>query len=286
MNTNTFDDPLNDPAHSKTLARLALDRECPVPPPGLATRTIARLAELMVSERGQMQTPATPAKRTRFVHTSDDTPIFVGRRRADLIVAASIGLLVVGLSITGVQKLRAEAAIRQCQYTLHDIHKSLATYADVHQGRYPTVGVSTGPHAGDFATELAQSGYMPANLIPVCPATSDSSVQKVGYAYTLGFRTPSGTLVGFRRPDTVHGDQDGIPMLADFPSAKVAPTSTGPISPHDHGQNVLFAGGYVRYTTSSEVGLGRDDIYRNDAGLVGAGLSLNDVCLGRPLDTP
>lgn len=278
-------DPLTHPQFESVRARLSLDKELPTPPAGLAMRTVSRLAELLVNEQTiRNETVVVPSTMTQKI-VNTDSPVFFGRRRADLMVAAAIGFLAFGLSITGIQKLRAEAAIRHCQNTLREIHHSLSGYADVHQGYYPTVGGSAGPQAGDFAGELARTGFMPAHLLPVCPADDSSQTRQVGYTYTLGFRSPNGNVVGFRRPDPNNGDQDGVPMLADFPAANVAPAG-GLLSPHTRGQNVLFAGGFVRFSTSAAVGLDGDDIYRNAAGKVGAGLSPNDVCLGRPLDRP
>jgi hypothetical protein len=282
-------DPLNDPIHAATIARLAADRDAPAPPSGLALRTVARLAEELVADctaptKETIIIPSTAASRI----DSSDSPVYFGKRRADLFVAACVGFLVVGLAITGVQKLRADAAVRHCQNTLRDMHVALSNYADTHQGRFPTVGGSAVPQAGDFANELARAGTLPQGFAPACPADPAAGTRQAGYAYTLGFRSPGGSLVGFRRPDPVNGDDDGVPMLADFPAAAVAPAGgpMSPVSPHGRGQNVLFAGGYVRYTTSAGVGLNGDDIYRNAAGVVAAGLSPIDVCLGRPADRP
>jgi prepilin-type processing-associated H-X9-DG protein len=283
--SDEFTDPLKDPKHARVVARLALDREPPVAPAGLAMRTVARLAEVLVAERVHTaDTVIIPSTVARTI-ASSDSPVYLGRRRADLIVAAAVGFLVIGLSLTGLQKLRADASIRYCQNTLRGIHDSLTQYADVHQGRYPTIGGSAGPNAGDFASELARSGHLPSDLLPVCPGDQEGAARQVGYTYTLGSRSPSGAIIGFRRPDPLNGDTDSMPLLADFPASAVAPMG-GPTSPHGRGQNVLYAGGHVRYTTSAAVGPDGDDIYRNARGQVRAGLSWNDVCLGGPNDRP
>jgi hypothetical protein len=282
-------DPLNDPIHAATLSRLAADVAAPAPRPGLALRTVSRLAEELVADstRPTLETIILPSTAVPRVDSSD-SPVYFGRRRADLFVAACVGFLAIGLAITGVQKLRADAAVRHCQNTLREMHGALTIYADAHQGRFPTVGGSAGPQAGDFAGELARAGTLPQGFAPACPSDPAAGTRQAGYAYTLGFRAPGGTLVGFRRPDPANGDDDGVPLLADFPARAVAPDAgpMSPLSPHGRGQNVLFAGGFVRFTTSAGVGLNGDDIYRNAAGLVAAGLSPSDVCLGRPADRP
>ena len=71
-----------------------------------------------------------------------------------------------------------------------------------------------------------------------------------------------------RRPD---------PISADLP-----PTQTA-AGPHGRGQNVLYAGGSVRYTTATAVN--GDDIYVNDAGLHRAGFHVRDASLGSPRTT-
>jgi prepilin-type processing-associated H-X9-DG protein len=274
---------------------LALDAEAPLPPADLAARTVARLAETAVQEgwfdarsaRIQLPddpvpTPATPSTLRRPV--SSDEAVFVGRRRADVIVAVCIGLLLAGIGVTAVQKLRAGADVAACQNQMRSLHAGLTGYADVRQGQYPIIGTPSLPTAGSFAEELARSGQMPVNFIPVCPADVDASIRTVGFTYTLGFRSQHG-VIGVRRPDPLRQDADGNPVLADFATAESAPAG-GPFSPHVRGQNVLFAGGHVRFVTIATVGLNGDDIYRNAAGQIGAGLSPVDSCLGRPGDRP
>ena len=283
-----FTDPLNDPRHAAVFTRLATDFHAPAPPSGLALRAVGRLAEVLVADCSSPTLETIIIPSTAVPRIESDAPVYFGKRRADLFVAACVSFLVVGLAVTGVQKLRADASVRHCQNTLRDMHVALSNYADTHQGRFPTVGGSAGPQAGDFANELARAGTLPKGITPACPADPAAGTRPAGYAYTLGFRAPGGTLVGFRRPDPVNGDDDGVPMLADFPAAAIAPAGgpMSPVSPHGRGQNVLFAGGFVRFTTSAGVGLNGDDIYRNAAGVVAAGLSPVDVCLGRPADRP
>jgi prepilin-type processing-associated H-X9-DG protein len=148
---------------------------------------------------------------------------------------------------------------------------------------------------------LVEAGQYPADLMIVCPATSDPDpaaagfrpgpsfappelavVARVGYAYPLGYRGPTGELIGPRRGEPA-GDR--APLAADLPAQLVAP-SDGPVSPHGTGQNVLFADGRVQFFTRATVGPGGDDIYRNDAGRVRAGLHPLDASLGRATDEP
>jgi len=49
---------------------------------------------------------------------------------------------------------------------------------------------------------------------------------------------------------------------------------------------VLFVGGNVRFCTDYLAGVNRDNIYRNDANRVGAGLHLYDTVLGFGYDQP
>ncbi|HEX4608078.1 MAG TPA: hypothetical protein VH092_07725, partial [Urbifossiella sp.] len=68
-------------------------------------------------------------------------------------------------------------------------------------------------------------------------------------------------------------------VCADIPAG-------APGAPHSHGQNVLFAGGNVRFATVPTVGVNGDDIYRNNLGRVAAGLDRVDTVLGVGADRP
>lgn len=251
-----------DPRQKAIIERL-IGSASPIDPPhGLADRTVAYV----------LSADATPST---IAQGHAEAPVFLGRRRADLIVAAMIGFVAFTLGLSYIQKQRAESAKLACQNALRDVHGSLAEYADHHAGHYPV-----GSTAGGFADELQKAGVAPASL--VCPA--DSEPRPIGFTYTLGYRV-NGRVIGFRKPDPARDDDDGMPLVADFPASGQSPT-TGPASPHGHGQNVLFAGGFVRFTTSPLVGLNGDNIYTNRNGVVAAGLSPTDACLGRPGDRP
>ena len=49
---------------------------------------------------------------------------------------------------------------------------------------------------------------------------------------------------------------------------------------------MLFAGGNVRFCTTTTVGLNADDIFCNQYGKVGAGVCREDTVLGRPYERP
>ena len=273
----------------RVLAPLAADRDGYDPPPGLAAATLARVAALP---------PVVPAA---WPKAPADAPVFAGRRRAEAVIAAGIAVLAFGMVLGGVQKVRRDNQLAACQNNLRAMYQGLTDYADVHNGRYPRVGGPDAPTAGSFVSTLVAAGQCPADLKLVCPATPDPApeavdfhpdpfappgpdvVRHVGYAYTLGYRGPAGGLLGLRRDDGPGGDQ--IPVAADLPALPVAP-SAGPVSPHGRGQNVLFTDGRVQFFTQATVGPAGDDIYRNDAGRVRAGLHPLDASLGRATDEP
>ena len=74
-------------------------------------------------------------------------------------------------------------------------------------------------------------------------------------------------------------ENDLMPICADIPFGAVG-------APHSHGQNVLFAGGNVRFATVPTVGVNGDDIYRNMLGRVAAGVDRADAVLGVGFDRP
>ena len=132
------------------------------------------------------------------------------------------------------------------------------------------------------AATLQQAGYLHPNVRLACPsAPPDATVPATlaTYAYTLGFRDEAGQLRGVDRAS----GSDLMPILADAPIRQEA--TAVPVN-HRRGQNVLFAGGNVRFCTTTNVGLNADDICCNRLGLVGAGVDPEDTVLGRPNERP
>jgi hypothetical protein len=252
------------------------------PPSGLVARTVAAV-------RAEMTPPVVPSSVLRRL-ASTDSPLFGARRRIDVIVAAGIGFIAFGLGLGILSKSRAEAAVRTCQNSLRELHTSLDGYTQTHGGRYPQVGVPGAPTAGGFAVKLAETGLLTTDAAVRCPAVEwvdppAASTLRVGYTYALGYQAPNGRVVGLRRSDGPLSIDDRTALAGDFPAVAVAPAG-GPFSPHGRGQNVLFAGGNVAFTTSANVGIDGDDVYRNAGGRVAAGLFPADGCLGHPDDRP
>jgi prepilin-type processing-associated H-X9-DG protein len=277
----------------RVLAPLAADRGGYDPPPGLAAATLARLAEQLVAAEADRPRP-------RVRSALADVPL-LARRRIEAVVAAAIAFLTVGIVLAGLQKVRRDTQVAACQNNLRVLYAGLTQYADDHGGQYPQVGAADAPTAGAFVVVLVEAGRYPDGLRLVCPAApavppevdgfrpdplappGPAVVERVGYAYTLGYRGPNGELLGLRRGDALTDDH--TPLAADLPAKRVAPPG-GPVSPHGRGQNVLYADGHVQFWTVATVGPGGDDIYRNADGLVRAGRHRFDAALGRATDEP
>jgi hypothetical protein len=289
--------------------------ESPEPPPGLALRTIAAVAQHVVEHEPRQPEPSAVAAflrefandppteldfdsgtRAKVPQTASDRPRqapptdgpeYRGgpRFRADVLVAACIAFVGLGLVFSGIAKARHQSRVVACQNSLRTLHSGLAGYADHDpQGRYPQIGTPALPTAEAFSTSLADLGYLPANYTPACPAATECP----SYTYTLGFRAPNNELVGLRRPTGMSDPEDEndlMPISADLPAASAAP-SAGPLSPHAGCMNVLFVGGNVRLTRSPNIGPRGDDIYRNVYGHVAAGANRADAVLGGPGTKP
>ena len=289
-----------------TLPPLAADREPDPAPPQLAVRTVARLAAYLVEHHprgpaaptldnvkvltapvgGNGTHTAEPLALRRATSTDAPDPQSVGWRfRADLVVAAGIALVALGLVFSGVSRARHEQAVLACQNNLRQLHHGLAGYADDHDGRFPQIGVPPYPTAGAFVAALSDAGQFPDGFTPVCPAAARDNQLNVGYTYTLGHIAPGGGVLGLRRPDRPDQENDLLPIAADCPAAGLVP-GTGPVCAHRNTMSVLFVGGNVRSTTVPTVGPNGDDIYRNRFGQVSAGLDRTDAVLGRADDRP
>ena len=263
----------------RVLRPLEAVREPELPPKGLALAALGRTAEYVVTNRippaelaDEPVVPKAPV-RTR------SAPDFVGSgwRRIDLVVAAGIAFIAFGIVVAGIGKIRQRNQVLACQENLRGLHSDLVGYTDTHDGRFPQVGTPAVPVAGAYSDELARNGHYPS----ACPAArAESSSAHPAYAYSLGYLGAGSQVVGLRRGDGPDAVTDGMPIAADLP-----PNRTGATA-HANGQNVLYAGGSVRYATTPTVGVNGDDIYHNDAGLFRAGLHRDDASLGRPADYP
>jgi prepilin-type processing-associated H-X9-DG protein len=299
-----------------TLAPLEADREPDPAPAGLAVRTVGRLAAYLVEHEPTRAKPSSVADLVeaaaavapepdgadeplafpaatrpipRAPREEPETRAVGGRFRPDILVACGIALFAGGLIFSAVGKVRAQNQMLACQNTLRATHVGLAGYADAHQGLYPQVGPNA--TADSFAAALATAGQVPAGFRPACPAcpapTPVTPSVAVGYTYTLGYYSPTGELLGLRRPTPTGAaaEHDLVPICADYPTADAAPAA-GPVCPHPRSMNVLFVGGHVRFTTTALIGPNGDHIFQNVYGRPEAGADRSDVVLGRPGDRP
>lgn len=301
-------------AASPVLAIAEVEREQPPePPPGLAMRAISKVAQHVVEHEPRDPAPvesAVAAFLREYANDEEPPEIEFGsgtrakppaarpaplpsdgpefrsgfRLRAELLVAACIAFVGVGLVLSGIAKARQQNRVVACQDSLRTLYSGLSGYADHDpQGQYPQVGTPSHPTAETFAASLVDLGYLPAGYKPGCPAANDCPA----YTYTLGFRGPNEKIVGLRRPtgsDHPPSENDLMPLCADLPAPAVA--VEGPMSTHGRCMNVLFVTGNVRVTTSPNVGPRGDDIYRNVFGHVAAGANGTDAVLGGPGTRP
>jgi hypothetical protein len=296
-----------DPAAAHDLARLraalaplaAASEDFDVPPE-LWVRTLSRVAEHIVAEEGavaavvpsrteemirraaamadQPGQPAGPVVVPPAPLPSDGAP--VPTRRRNIFAAAGLTAAVLALLFPAVVHIRARNQQLACQDTMREFHQAAVRYSDEHGGQFPQV--TDGKQAASAAEALRLAGYLPADLRLTCPAARPDDTAPVvlaNYAYSLGYREATGELHGLTRGP----DNDLLPIFADAPrrvGAQAVPLN------HRYGQNVLFAGGSVRFCTTANVGKDGDDIFCNAEGKVGAGLHKWDTALGRAEERP
>lgn len=265
------------------LAPLAEDAADPEPPPTLVLDTLARVAEYRCSSRAIPTAP--PARPEVWGHF----------RRADVLVAASVLVVVLGLLAPLLSGMWRNHDRHACANNLRKFWAALSAYADTHEGEFPRVEVE-GPRsvAGIFVPTLNEAGLLEGVTV-TCPGRG--STRPAGgrvaelerlyhdrpdeftvvartlagcYAYSLGYEEGH-HLRGLRRDSG-----DGLPILADRAGEK-APNSD---NHGGSGQNVLFVGGHVRWATRPTIGMDGDHIYLNQKLRREAGLCRIDTVLG------
>jgi len=274
------------------LLPLEADREPAAPSVGLAERTIARLTAHLIEHPPELNSnlerplsvPATDRSVPRAPREEPESRALGGRLRPDLIVACGIAFFVCGLIFSAIGKVRSHYQLLACQANLQKLHNGLVGYADTHDGNYPQIGPDE--TADSFAATLVNAGHLPEGYQAGCPISSPvESSSPNRYTYSLGFRSPNGTLTGLHRSENGLEEHDLLPISADYPTASATPLP-GPLCAHPPYMNVLFIGGNVRITNSPFIGPNGDDIYRNLFDQVAAGVNRADVVLGRPGDKP
>jgi hypothetical protein len=277
------------------LAPLAADDDDPLPPRDLVDRTLARVAEhccLRLPSAPKNESVRWPGpNRRRF-------------RRADLLVAAALLILVGGVATPWLARSWHGYQVRSCQQNLASFWNGLLVYSDTNDGRFPQVQRGTGPlsFAGSFVPVLHDAGVLPDTVNVNCPAVERQAPAPVsvveleaaygtrpaefeaqmrrlapGYAYSLGYEE-NNALHGLHR-----GLGDLLPLMADRPDDAGADNSP---NHGGGGQNVLYIGGHVRWCTERNVGEGRDDIYLNRRRQLRAGLGRSDTVLGPSYSCP
>jgi hypothetical protein len=277
------------------LARDAGDGE---PADGLWVRTLSRVAEHKCRTL-----PAAPAAGQAVAE-----PRGTWWRRADVLVAAALLVVVGGLGVVGVARLTPDKHVTDCANNLRQFHQALEAYADNHNGRYPWVGMAPPKNfAGSFVPALNEARVMPPGLSVSCPgdaprppsALTFADLELLGpeefraatrslagcYAYSLGYLEPGGLgLLGLTR--TTDGN---VPVMADAPPALDSGNDVGPGNSPNHGgkgQNVLHRDGSVRFWTRRTLGADGDDIYLNADQRVAAGRGPRDAVLGSSAAVP
>jgi hypothetical protein len=293
-----------DPDARQRLARLRLmleplaaDKEQPVPAPGLAIRTLTRVAELICSERELPHAPTlkfeAPAPPRRWW------------RRVDALIAACLLVTVLGALIPALTRLRSTSAVVACKNNLHQFYVALQVYRDQQPDHsYPDVERLPEPLnvAGMVVPILADAGVLPADASIRCPGTgahlacpltltelramppADFQMHAPqlahSYAYSLGYRDEAGSYHSPGPNPQVPSSQ--IPLMADRAPAEVGAANS--VNHGGAGQNVLYSDGTVHFRTARTI-VG-DDIYLNRANEVAAGLGAHDAVLGASASRP
>jgi prepilin-type processing-associated H-X9-DG protein len=277
----------------QALEPLRADAQEIEPPPGLAVRTLACVAEYCCRDM-----PRAPVPSLRFPEGGSARRW----RRADVLVAASILLCMALLIPPVVSHLQQQHQLESCKENLSKFGTALALYSDRHRGDFPNVAapeLDKRKVAGMMVPVLLDDGVVKReNLSVRCPgngkprdcpwtvnalkALSDDEFEKEApglsccYAYTLGYRK-DGAIQGLSRRNL----KFPVPIMSDRPPFREVGGSSSMDNSPNHGrrgQNVLFTDGHVEFLNGRL--FGGDDIFLNKNDEVGAGVGPEDTVLG------
>lgn len=271
----------------KVVSPLAADDRIE-PPSGLASRTFAFVS-------------ASTEPSVTYVARDWATPKNTVRP-LDFIVAATLFGLVSILAIPAIVRLRGDQDRIMCADHLRTIGIALAMYAEVDGGYLPYVPPE-GPlnNAGAFAVMLNTRELLPDRQTLVCPSANsavvtvpsvdtfvETDLENLDLEHVRRHMAGSfGYVLGYFDGNVYRGytaRDDKAPVVADRPPRPEEAGLLNSPNHQDRGQNVLFAGGNVRWLP--EPVLANDDLFHNRNGQIAAGLSPDDVVIGVSEATP
>lgn len=282
----------------QALSPLEADNEAFDPPPDLRLRTLARIAEQRVcSEQPVHKAPparSSPVTRSRWL-------------RSDVLVAASILLLILPIAPPALYYMRQQQNIAACQNNLRGFYQALVGYSQLHDRQFPMAS-ATPPrnYAGIVVPALSEGGWLNSSVSIECPGNGsfnppttlsladldrehalrpeqfEQDIRRLSgcYGYSLGYQNERGQLEGLR----IDPDIPYLPIMADrppFEQCGVTEVAAGNTQNHGgKGQNVLFMNGAVRFCSNPNVGIEGDNIYISKNGRAEAGINRFDTVLG------
>jgi hypothetical protein len=223
-----------------------------------------------------------------------------------MVIAAGIFFAAALLFFPAIADSRHQARLAACRENLRDLGAALHRYSDFHRGDLPHVP-ATGNlgFAGVFGPKLVEAGFLTEPDRLICPASSwakqrgEFRVPTMGqieqatgrdlvrlqrmaggsYGYTFGY-VDDDRYLPVRNLCRAH-----FAIMSDAPVLGVTRRVTA--NHGGRGFNVLFEDMHVRYIVFRRVpDTYRDDVFRNDRGLVEAGLHSDDSVIGPSLAAP
>lgn len=276
----------------RALEPLEADREQAKPPADLVYRTLARVAE--VCSQGLPRAPVT------IQAGGNARPLW---RRVDVVAAAAILLLALGVGIPALFRLRDQSGNLECQDNLRIFYTGLKKYHDQHK-QFPDVDAHRPHHnvAGMVVPMLIHAKVLAPDVSIRCPGNGPGKpcpltldqIKAMGpeefkkhaaslascYAYSLGYRDD----LGYHAPVMNAGMASRLPLMSDRPPYDDDTLDNSP-NHGKNGQNVLFQDGHVEFMTKRSLPFD-DDIFKNRQGKRAAGDAEDDVVLGNSAIRP
>ena len=275
----------------------------PLPPRNLAQRTAMQIAD---SDDDVLE--AISSSKGRMADSNEAPAGVLGWSLADLAVAGGVMLAVSMLLFPALRNSRNDSRLTVCANNQYQFWMMAARYAESNRRFFPQVHPNE--NVGMFAIRLIKSGEdsVEVGRILVCPASHEGGEIRAGRLVIRQLPTseqiasmsrddlmhvaaPVSTTYGYRLAQKVGdgyvyprsgpgGDLAFDPLFGDISSDDPLGTRA-PNHPGSVIQLIGLNGNLQRFSTLKTLPVfGADlDLYRNDMGMVGAGLGAHDLVL-------